>query len=109
MFVSGTTSILGHETVHAGDFAKQWDVATANIAHLIGADSLASQGMEEGFTLRDLDQIKVYYRHASDLATVKQLAQATFDARADVRFLKVDICRADLFVEMEGIATHRDE
>jgi chorismate lyase / 3-hydroxybenzoate synthase len=98
LFVSGTASILGHETVHAGDLHKQWDVAVANIAHLIGT---------QHYALRDLDQIKVYYRRATDLPAVMTLAARAFHADANIRYLKVDVCRADLLVEIEGIATRR--
>ncbi|BAO89763.1 FkbO/Hyg5 family chorismatase [Caballeronia cordobensis] len=103
LFVSGTASILGHETMHAGRLHKQWDVAIGNVAHLIGADNLQARG----YTLRELDHIKVYYRHSADLATVMQLAKATFHPDAHIRYLKVDICRADLLVEVEGIASYR--
>lgn len=107
LFVSGTASIIGHETMHEGDLARQWDVATANIAHLIGAENLAAQDLNGGYTLRDLDRIKVYYRHAADLPAVTTLAQAAFHPDASIRYLKVDICRADLLVEIEGIASYR--
>jgi chorismate lyase / 3-hydroxybenzoate synthase len=95
LYVSGTASIIGHETVHAGDLPKQWDVAIGNVSHLLD---------KRGFTLASLDQIKVYYRHADDLPRVMELARATFDAKASVRYLNVDICRSDLLVELEGIA-----
>ncbi|BCQ29626.1 hypothetical protein NK8_78160 (plasmid) [Caballeronia sp. NK8] len=107
LFVSGTASILGHETMHEGDLERQWSVAIGNIAHLIGADNLEAQGVDGGYTLRDLDQIKVYYRHAADLPAVTKLARAAFHPDASIRYLQVDICRADLLVEMEGIASHR--
>jgi hypothetical protein len=93
--------------MHEGDLERQWNVAIGNIAHLIGADNLEAQGVDGGYTLRDLDQIKVYYRHAADLPAVTKLAQAAFHPDASIRYLQVDICRADLLVEMEGIASHR--
>jgi FkbO/Hyg5 family chorismatase len=107
LYVSGTASIVGHETVHEGDLEKQWAVATANIAHLVSAENLVVQGVTDGYTLSDLDQIKVYYRREPDLPSVMKLAQASFHPDAQIRYLKVDICRADLLVEIEGIATHR--
>lgn len=107
LYVSGTASIIGHETVHEGDLGKQWEVATGNIAHLVSAENLAAQGVTDGYTLHDLDRIKVYYRREADLPSVMKLSRAAFHPDADIRFLKVDICRADLLVEIEGIATHR--
>ncbi|WP_250517337.1 FkbO/Hyg5 family chorismatase [Caballeronia sp. INDeC2] len=107
LFVSGTASILGHETVHEGDLQKQCSVAIGNIAHLIGAENLEKPGLRGGYTLRDLDKIKVYYRHSADLPRVMKLAQAAFHPDASIRYLNVQICRADLLVEIEGIASHR--
>ncbi|WP_250507811.1 FkbO/Hyg5 family chorismatase [Caballeronia sp. GAFFF3] len=107
LYVSGTASILGHETVHEGDLDKQWHVAIGNIAHLIGIENLEAQNVSGGYTLRDLDQIKVYYRHAADLPRVMKLAQTAFHADANIRYVKADICRADLLVEIEGIASYR--
>ncbi|MFM0325662.1 FkbO/Hyg5 family chorismatase [Caballeronia glebae] len=107
LFVSGTASILGHETVHEGDLDEQWRVAIGNIAHLIGAENLEAQKVGGGCTLRDLDWIKVYYRHSTDLPRVMKLAQDAFHPNASIRYLRVDICRADLLVEIEGIASYR--
>jgi chorismate lyase / 3-hydroxybenzoate synthase len=107
LFVSGTASILGHETVHIGNLDAQFEVTTGNIAHLISRENVSAQGEAGGFTLADLDQIKVYYRHADDLPRVMQLSRNAFDARASIRFLNVDICRDDLLVEIEGIACAR--
>ncbi|MDR5821930.1 FkbO/Hyg5 family chorismatase [Caballeronia sp. LZ043] len=107
LYVSGTASIVGHETLHAGDLLKQWEVATDNVAHLVSAGNLAAHGVSDGYTLQDLDQIKVYYRRAEALPQVMQLARAAFHPRAEVRFLNVDICRTDLLVEIEGIARRR--
>lgn len=53
-----------------------------NIAHLIGAENLGAQGVEGAYDLRDLDQIKVYYRHADNLPRVMAMARETFDPEA---------------------------
>jgi chorismate lyase / 3-hydroxybenzoate synthase len=107
LFVSGTASIVGHETMHAGNLRLQWQTMTENVAHLIGRENLAANASTGGYTLRDLDQIKLYYRRSDDLPTVKRLAADAFHPAASVEFMKVDICRADLLVEMEGVARAR--
>jgi chorismatase len=103
LFISGTASILGHETVHPGDAAAQCRVAINNIAHLVGADNLARQGAGMAYGLRDLDFIKVYYRHARDLPLLRAVCAEAFDARARIRYIETDICRADLLVEIEAL------
>jgi FkbO/Hyg5 family chorismatase len=104
LYVSGTASIVGHETVHVGDVEAQCHEALANIAYLIGADNFQGHGLSGGCTLHQLDHIKVYVRHASDLEAVRRIAEGAFNPKAEVRYLIVDICRADLLVEIEGWA-----
>jgi chorismate lyase / 3-hydroxybenzoate synthase len=107
LFVSGTASIVGHETLHAGDLERQWQVMTGNVAHLISDANLLANGSPGAYTLHDLDCIKVYYRRADDARRVMELSNAAFHREANIRYLNVDICRDDLLVEMEGIARRR--
>lgn len=103
LYVAGTASILGHETVHAGDVGRQCDVALENIAHLISAANLSRHGIGCGYDLNDLRLIKVYTRHLSDIPLVERKCREAFSPEADIRFLNVDICRRDLLVEIEGV------
>jgi chorismatase len=103
LFVSGTASILGHETVHTGDIVKQCEVTLSNIAHLISLENLRLQGHAQGYGLHDMTQVKAYVRHASDLPIVKQACDAAFRPSVNIEFMIADICRSDLLVEIEGI------
>lgn len=47
MLVSGTASILGHETVDAGDAAAQCRTTLANLAALVDPANLARHGIED--------------------------------------------------------------
>jgi chorismatase len=104
LFVSGTASILGHETVHAGDLRAQAETTFANIEHLISAENLAAHGIDRGYALSDLNHIKVYVRHTEDVALVRELCLQRFPY-ARMAFLNVAICRSDLLLEIEGIAS----
>jgi chorismate lyase/3-hydroxybenzoate synthase len=103
LYVAGTASILGHETVHIGDIEKQTMVTLDNISHLIGASNLSAYGVERGYQLTDLRTIKVYVRHAEDIPAVREMCAEVFSPAAEVAFLNVDICRSDLLVEIEGV------
>jgi chorismatase len=104
LYVSGTASILGHESVHEGSVAQQSDVALDNIANLIGDSNLRRYGYKSGFHLRDIRLAKVYVRHAEDLAVVADKCRAAFSPSTDIRFMNLDICRRELLVEIEVIA-----
>jgi chorismate lyase / 3-hydroxybenzoate synthase len=94
VFVAGTASIVGHETKHHGDACKQTDETIRNIARVLEA---------AGMTLGDLVTCKAYVRHAEDFAAVQSHLRAAL-GETKVLYLLADICRADLLVEVEGVA-----
>ncbi|MBM2619671.1 hypothetical protein JIG36_29535 [Actinoplanes sp. LDG1-06] len=104
VYVSGTASITGHESRHAGDVVRQTHLSLENIARVIGAGNLYEHGIGDGYFLSDLDQIKVYVRHAEHIPAVRAICTRAFSPAAEVRYLNVDVCRSDLLVEIEGIA-----
>lgn len=103
IFVSGTASILGHETVFEGDIEKQCEVTLQNISLLISHQNCLDHGLLRGATLQDLDQIKVYVRNSGDIARVREICGAAFSPGANIVYLNVDICRSSLLVEIEGV------
>jgi chorismatase len=103
IYVSGTASIVGHLTMHAGDITRQCQETLANITHLVSADNLAAHGVHRGHTLTDLRDIKIYVRHHEHIETVREICTGAFDAAAEIFFLNADICRADLLVEIEAV------
>jgi len=94
LYVSGTAAILGHETVHRGDVVAQCQTVFGNLAALLSS---------QGAALSALRTIKVYVRHESDLATVKDECRQQFASDAQIAYLVVDLCRSDLLVEIEAV------
>ncbi|WP_331739250.1 FkbO/Hyg5 family chorismatase (plasmid) [Streptomyces sp. NBC_00637] len=103
LYVSGTASILGDDTVHPGDVERQLDVALANIETLVSRENLREHGLDDGYALAALDCVKVYVRDAEHLPAVRAACAGVFSDDADVAFFNVGICRPDLLVEIEGI------
>ncbi|MER5860732.1 FkbO/Hyg5 family chorismatase [Streptomyces sp. NPDC059688] len=103
LYVSGTASIIGDDTVHPGDVERQCAVTLANIQALVAPDNLRRHGLAGGFRLADLDCVKVYVRDAEDLPAVRAHCAKALGAGPDIAFFNVDVCRPDLLVEIEGI------
>ena len=103
LYVAGTSSIVGHRSVHADDAAAQCRTTLANIEELLDRNNLARHGVHATMGLTDLDRIKVYVRRAADVAAVREICGSAFDAHAAVSFIVIDLCRADLLIEIEGI------
>ncbi|MFJ3906184.1 FkbO/Hyg5 family chorismatase [Streptomyces sp. NPDC090025] len=103
LYVSGTASIIGDDTVHLDDIERQCATTLANIEALIGAENLGGHGLPGGFRLTDLDCVKVYVRDAEHLPAVRARCAEAFRPGADIAYFNVDVCRPDLLVEIEGV------
>jgi enamine deaminase RidA (YjgF/YER057c/UK114 family) len=106
LFISGTASIVGHETVHRGDVVMQTRETLTNLRAVIDAanqlESLA--GARPHFALAAMN-LRVYLRRPEDFETVRaELTAAFADAPAlpPIVYLQADICRPDLLVEIEA-------
>lgn len=94
VFIAGTSSIVGHETKHAGDVALQTDETIRNIARVLEA---------AGAELGHLVAAKAYIRRAEDREIVAARLHAAL-GDTPVLYVRADVCRADLLVEVEGVA-----
>lgn len=100
LFVSGTASIVGHETVHPGDVRAQTSESLNNIEAVLREAS--AQARSGPFALSDLGY-RAYVRHATDLPVVQTVLAQRLGG-ASVAYVQADVCRADLLVEIEGQA-----
>lgn len=105
LFISGTASIVGHRTVHVGDVAGQTRETVANIEALLAEAGRVSR--TGAFAPQELS-CRAYIRHAADFPVVRQVVEETLGGAA-VAYVQADICRADLLVEIEAMASHRLE
>lgn len=98
LFISGTASIVGHESRHVGDVAAQTDETLRNLDALL--TEAAAQG---GGPARNDLRLKVYLRHPHDRAVVQERLLAA-GLPPPVAFLQAEICRPELDVELEAHA-----
>jgi chorismate lyase / 3-hydroxybenzoate synthase len=102
LFISGTASIVGHETAHAGDECEQTRETLRNICALIDA---ANQRIgTQRFSLADL-RYKVYVRHPEHLASIERELRREIGDQPPAMYLQADICRRELLVEIEAVGT----
>jgi chorismate lyase/3-hydroxybenzoate synthase len=99
VFISGTAAITGHATLAPGDTAAQLGHTLENLRTIgrtcgVGETLGAHQAAARHF--------KVYLRHAADYAAVAATLTAQLLATGDhVSYVRSDICRAALTVEIE--------
>jgi len=100
LFISGTASIVGHETVHFGDVVAQTRETLTNIEALLGEANRVSGA--DRFSTRTL-AYKVYVRNSADLPLIQSQLEPALGPKAPVLYLHADICRQDLLVEIEAV------
>lgn len=105
LFISGTASIVGHQTVHAGDVAAQTRETLVNIEALLGEANRVSGAPRFGL---DTLAYKVYVRNGADLPLIQSQLHTALGRQPQVVYLQADICRQDLLVEIEAIGRERD-
>ena len=103
LFISGTASIVGHQTLHNGDVAEQTRECLRNIAAVVAEAN--RHAPDADFCLEQL-AYKVYVRHPDDLETVRREIAQFVGSPVLATFLYADICRADLLVEIEASGGH---
>ncbi len=93
LFISGTASIVGHETRHPGDLPAQLAETMENLRALIGAAGLPPGG---GWFL------KIYLQAPVFRDAVEPALNALFGSDSQHLYLRGDICRTGLLLEVEA-------
>jgi enamine deaminase RidA (YjgF/YER057c/UK114 family) len=101
LFISGTASIVGHETRHADDVVAQTHETLANLAAVI---EQANQQLSQPLFKLPAMFLRVYVRHVHDLAAIQQVIQDYLNAPVYAIYIQADICRQDLLLEIEATA-----
>ncbi|WP_156912647.1 chorismate transformation enzyme, FkbO/Hyg5 family [Methylocaldum szegediense] len=100
LYLSGTASIVGHETLHPEDAAGQLVETLINVQTVLDEASHARARLDE---LGPDCTLKIYLRHRKHFSLAKKTLAETLHPLSPVIFLQGDICRRDLLLEIEGV------
>jgi chorismate lyase/3-hydroxybenzoate synthase len=106
VLVGGTASIVGEESVHRGDLERQTDETLTNLAVLLRAAAGAPEDRLEdrAATLAGFRDVRIYYPDPRRLEELRVLLGNAFPGAGSVEWVRADVCRAELLVEIEGVA-----
>jgi len=90
VLVGGTASIVGEASVHLGDLPRQVEETLTNLAVFAKLDRY-----------RD---VRVYYPDPARLGELRVLLKDAFPGANSIEWVRADLCRAELLVEIEGAA-----
>jgi chorismate lyase/3-hydroxybenzoate synthase len=98
LFISGTASIVGHQSRHA-DITAQLTETLANIDELLQT----SISQVPGCAPDPRGSWRVYLRNPDDRARAEVEVDRRLGGRDQAVYLQADICRRELLVEIEGV------
>lgn len=99
LFISGTASIVGHETLHVQDIIGQTKETLINLEAVVSEANRLQGNLL--FNLSDAC-FRIYIRHAADLDAIRETVFNHFKHEVKAVFVQADICRHELLVEIEA-------
>lgn len=107
ILVGGTASIKGENSLHTASLSLQFHETLTNLASVVEAAHIKSGIMQ----LRPLNHwlncytdLRVYHARAADIEPLNALMRQAFPDRCRIEMRRADLCRAELLVEIEGVA-----
>jgi enamine deaminase RidA (YjgF/YER057c/UK114 family) len=104
VFVSGTASIVGHESLFPGDPARQTVETMRNIEAVLDAADVPGRGGPLGSRL---DALRVYVRFPGQQEAIRSEIVARTRTAVPTTWIQAEVCREELLVEIEAIAHTR--
>ncbi len=103
LFISGTASVVGHESRHMGLPEPQTLETVDNLRALIAHADELSGATHSHQSSRG--RYKVYVRQPDHLEAIQQALSIPLFASSQIVYLQGDLCRRELLVEIEGVVT----
>ena len=106
---SGTASITGETSQHAGDIHDQLCQSIHNLRILGSQFNLKQYGIHYGFALEDIAMLRVYYKNEADRAFLERFIPKFLSPSCTISFMQAAICRDELLVELEALFVKKGE
>ena len=99
--ISGTASVIGHQTHHENQVANQLSESLRNVKSLLEEGHRQMGGSHARLNRNGI--LKVYIRHPEDLELVRETLESDAPAETPRIYLQGDICRGNLLTEIDGM------
>lgn len=108
LYISGTASIIGHESQFHGDISGQTSQTIKNMRRLIEHCNSKKEIAVHFDAQQKSTAIKVYLRSPDDLDVVAPIIRENFSHSDNICYLKADICRQELDIEIETLLSAKN-
>jgi chorismate lyase/3-hydroxybenzoate synthase len=106
LLVAGTASVRGEDSVHVDDLPAQCSETFTNLAALTAAavgQNLSARPKLFAW-LDAFTELRVYFPDPSDAAAIQSTVEKAFGKLKHLEMQQANLCRAELLVEIEGVA-----
>jgi chorismate lyase / 3-hydroxybenzoate synthase len=101
LLVSGTASIVGHESLHPGDTHLQLEETARNL-HMLLAETGRKYAAGDAFGALRPESLRVYVRNADDASSIRAALIELLGEPQSLVLIEAEICRRELLLEIEG-------
>ena len=104
LLIAGTAAITGEQSQHPDDLPRQLELTLENLRVLIRAGAPALD--ESTDPLCRMEHVRVYVKRDAHMPAVDRAVHCAFSPTSTeaLELLRADLCRAELLVEIEGVA-----
>jgi enamine deaminase RidA (YjgF/YER057c/UK114 family) len=102
VYISGTAAIRGEGSIEVTDINKQTIITLENIEELISSTNLMKAGVKD-IQQSKIKSLRIYLKTADYYHTAKMVVDKILPNVPAV-YLRGDVCRDNLLIEIEGIA-----
>jgi len=102
IYISGTAAIRGEMSTNDQGIEEQTSTTLEHIDHLIANNTLAVSGIN-GVNNISLSSLRIYLKDGQSYEVVKNIIEKKYPGVQAV-YLKGDVCRPELLIEIEGLA-----
>lgn len=107
LLVGGTASIVGEDSKHDDDVIRQAHETLLNLASLVASAEgapLPAPGSDLRPLLARYDDIRIYCPRPDLVDALSDVIRTGFAAACRVEMVRASLCRAELLIEIEGVA-----
>jgi chorismate lyase/3-hydroxybenzoate synthase len=103
ILVGGTASIRGEDSLHLQSLPQQMRETLTNLAAVV-ASAQGTALEDERAALARYRDLRVYHPNLPDREAIEAMLREAFPASCRIELRRAELCRAELLVEIEGVA-----
>lgn len=103
LLVGGTASVVGEDSLHADDLDAQFHETMTNLAAI--SDAAGGVAASHEIALSRYRALRIYFPNIHDRSRLAALLIDAFPTLREIEWIHTDLCRPELLVEIEGLAS----